>query len=299
MGVKALGAFSGGLDGMVAASILCEQGIDVELATFDSPFFSSEQGRISAEILKLPWRKIDYTEKIISLLKYAPSGYGKNCNPCIDCHTGMFQMLGRIAEEEKFDVIFTGEVVGQRPMSQNIHSLRRVARLSGYKDILLRPLSAKILKPTLPELDGRIDREQLLDINGRSRKRQIALAAKYGIKEYPNPAGGCVLTDENYCRRLKTLMTIPELFTVENCRLIRHGRFFELAKDTIGLVGRDHTDNMELVKLVGENMIIELDDNIPGPTCVLLGNPKYRGDLFALLRRYRRGQTPREGCPLE
>jgi len=285
VGVKALGAFSGGLDGMVAAAVLREQGVEVELATFDSPFFSSEQGRFSAERLKLPWREIDYTEKIISLLKHAPSGYGKNRNPCIDCHTGMFRMLGKIAAEENFDVIFSGEVVGQRPMSQNIHSLRRVSRLSGFKDILLRPLSAKILKPTVPEIDGRINREKLLDINGRSRKRQIALAVHYGIDEYPNPAGGCVLTDENYCKRLKVLMLIPELFTAGNCRLIRHGRFFQITEDTIGLVGRDHSDNLRLVELAGINTVLEIDD-IPAPTGVLLGDTAHIDSLYELIDRY-------------
>ncbi len=284
VGIRALGAFSGGLDGMLAALLLESQGIDVELATFTSPFFSSESGCRGAEQLDLPWREIDYTGEIMGLLHKPLSGFGKNLNPCIDCHAGMFRILGGIAEEEGYDFIFSGEVAGQRPMSQNKNSLNRVARLSGYQDMLLRPLSAKLLRITGPERMGLIDRDLLLSFSGRSRKPQMRLAEEYGIR-YINPGGGCLLTDPNYCDRLKILMSIPGLFTSGNARLIRHGRMFRLSDDTVGLVGRSEGDNAGLESLVNDEITFVLEDR-PGPTGVLIGDPEMLPELVTLVKRY-------------
>lgn len=284
MGVRALGAFSGGLDGILAALILKSQGIEVELATFSSPFFGSEPGRNSAIQLGVPWREIQFTDEIVTLLKNPPSGFGKNLNPCIDCHAGMFRILGGIAEVEGFDIIFSGEVAGQRPMSQNKNSLNRVARLSGFGDIMLRPLSAKLLKATVPEREGLVDREKLLALSGRSRKPQMKLAEEYGIR-YTAPGGGCLLTDPNYCGRLRTLMEIPGMFTGRNARLIRHGRMFRLSEDTIGLVGRSEKDNEYLESLVKDEIKFEQEDR-PGPTGVLIGDPAMLPELITLVKKY-------------
>lgn len=284
MNVKALGAFSGGLDGMVAASLLRSQGIHVELATFTSPFFSSLEGRLAAERLGLPWREIEFTADMMELLHNPPSGFGKNLNPCIDCHAMMFRTLGGVAEREGFHLIFSGEVVGQRPMSQNRNSLNRVANLSGYGRILLRPLSAKLLAKTEPEEMGLVDRNRLLDISGRGRKRQIRLAEEYGFS-YKNPGGGCLLTDPGYCSRLEVLMGIPALFTPRNARLIRHGRFFRLSEDTVCLVGRSEKDNEALEALAGDEVTFSLPD-VPGPTGVLLGDSDLLPGMQALVRKY-------------
>lgn len=286
MGVRALGAFSGGLDGILAALILRSQGIEVELATFSSPFFGSEPGRNSAIQLGLPWREIQFTDEMMILLKNPPSGFGKNLNPCIDCHAGMFRTLGGIAEVEGFDIIFSGEVAGQRPMSQNKNSLNRVAHLSGFGDILLRPLSARLLKATAPEREGLVDREKLLALSGRSRKPQMKLAEEYGIR-YTAPGGGCMLTDPNYCGRLRTLMEIPGMFTGRNAKFIRHGRMFRLSEDTIGLIGRSEKDNEYLESLVKDEITFELEDR-PGPTGVLLGDPAMLPELISLIKKYSR-----------
>lgn len=283
-GFRALGAFSGGLDGMLAALLLESQGIEVELATFKSPFFSSESGYASAKQIDLPWREIDYTAEIMSLLKNPPSGFGKNLNPCIDCHAGMFRIIGEIAEAEGYDFIFSGEVAGQRPMSQNKNSLNRVARLSGYQEILLRPLSAKLLRITDPERGGLVDREKLLRLSGRSRKPQMKLAEEYGI-QYTNAGGGCLLTDPNYCGRLRVLMKIPGFFTEGNARLIKYGRMFMISEDTIGLVGRDERDNEGLESLVKDEITFTLE-NRPGPTGVLIGDPEMLPELIRLVERY-------------
>ena len=176
---------------MLAARLLMEQGIEVHAVTVESPFFSAESGRKAAEELRIPWRAVDFTEEIFALVKAPPSGFGKNMNPCIDCHAAMFAILSRMAREEGFDFIFSGEVLGQRPMSQNKGSLNRVRNLSETGDILLRPLSALLMPPTPVEENGLVDRERLLDLNGRGRTRQLELAEKWGFSFIPSPAGGC------------------------------------------------------------------------------------------------------------
>jgi tRNA U34 2-thiouridine synthase MnmA/TrmU len=264
--------------------LLSSQGVSVELVTFHSPFFSSDEGRRAAGQLGLPWRQMEYTREIMELLLDPPSGFGKNLNPCIDCHAGMFRVLGKLAEKEGFHLIFSGEVLGQRPMSQNRNSLNRVANLSGYGDILLRPLSARLLPETLPEKQGLVDRGRLLDISGRGRKRQMKLAEEFGFS-YRNPGGGCLLTEPNYTRRLKVLMEIPGMLTARNSRLIRHGRFFRLSGDTVALVGRSQEDNEALESLVVDEMTFALED-VPGPTGVLLGDPGMLPALIDLVKRY-------------
>jgi tRNA-uridine 2-sulfurtransferase len=284
MGVRAIGAFSGGLDGLIAAALLRSQGIEVHLATFSSPFFSSESGRQGAEQLSLPWREIDFTERIMSIIKDPPSGFGRNINPCIDCHAEMFGMLGDISLKEGYDIVFSGEVAGQRPMSQNKNSLNRVARLSGYMEILLRPLSAKLLRITEPERNGMVDRGKLLGLSGRSRKPQMKLAEEFGLT-YSNPAGGCLLTEPNYCGRLRILMEIPALFNAKNARLVRFGRIFKLSGNAVGLVGRSQQDNESLEFLVEDEVTYSLEDR-PGPTGVLLGDPEMLPELISLVERY-------------
>lgn len=269
---------------MIAARILLDQGIEVELATFRSPFFSSADGRKAAGAMNLPWREVDFTDEIMKLLRDPPSGFGKNLNPCIDCHAAMFRMLGDLAREEGFDFIFSGEVLGQRPMSQNRNSLNRVANLSGYGRILLRPLSAGLLNETEPERKGLVDRERLLDISGRGRKRQMKLAAEYGLV-YRNPGGGCLLTERDYSRRLEVLLRIPGLFTPRNAELIKHGRFFRLSEDTVCVIGRSEKDNKALESMVEDEVTYSLK-NIPGPTGVLLGDASMLPEMVRLVRRY-------------
>ena len=286
MGVRALGAFSGGLDSMIATKVLIDQGIEVEAVTFSSPFFASDAGRKAAMQLGIPWREIDYSETILSLLRNPPSGFGNNCNPCIDCHAGMFRKLGEIASVEGFDFIFSGEVAGQRPMSQNRGSLNRVAGLSGFKEILLRPLSAGLLPATEMEEKGLVDRSRLLRLSGRSRKPQIRIAEENNL-QYKAPGGGCLLTEPNYCSRLRMLMDIPGLLTDTNAHLIRYGRIFRLSADTIGLVGRSEEDNerLEELALAGGKISFALSDR-PGPTGVLIGNKDNLEKLKSLVTRY-------------
>ncbi len=146
-------------------------------------------------MLGIELRVMDISEIHLKIVLSPKYGYGKGMNPCIDCHALMFREAGNIMESENADFLFSGEVLDERPMSQNYQSLMKVSKESGYKDFIIRPLSAKLLPETIPEQEGKVIREKLLDIRGRSRKRQIELAEYYGITEYPQPAGGCLLTE--------------------------------------------------------------------------------------------------------
>ena len=288
--VRALCSFSGGLDGMLATQLLLDQGIYVEAVTFDSPFFDMKAGKTAAAVLDVPWRSVDFTADIVALLFDPPSGFGKNMNPCIDCHATMFKRLKEIALEEDFDFIFSGEVVGQRPMSQNRGSLNRVKNISNTGDILLRPLSAKILDPTPMEEAGLVDRERLLDLNGRGRTRQLEMAREYGFSHIPSPGGGCLLTDPGYANRLRALRD-ADLLSGDNAGMIKFGRMFLLDR-AVGLVGRSSEEND---KMLEAGMGIQLDiQKVPGPLGVLLGRKTEENLslLTAIMASYTKTQEP-------
>jgi hypothetical protein len=290
MTAKAMGAFSGGLDGLLASRLLIDQGIEVHLATFSSPFFSCAPGREGASVLGVPWRSIDLTNEIIALVNDPPSGFGSHLNPCVDCHATMFRILWTMARAEGFQFIFSGEVLGQRPMSQNRGSLNRVRNLSETEGVLLRPLSALLLEPTAVEQQGLVDRTRLLGLSGRSRKPQIALAREMGLKRIPAPAGGCLLTDPGYSMRLGLLME-KGFLTPESARAIRSGRMFDLG-DAVALVGRSDHDNRALSERTSGTFLKLMD--IPGPLGLLLGR-RSQSNLLSLARLmalYTRGGQP-------
>ena len=206
MSCKGLSLMSGGLDSQLAVRVLERAGAEVEGVCFETPFFSSANARKAAAALGVKLHVLDFTEDEVCLLENPPHGFGGAMNPCIDCHATMIRRAGELMASLGYDFVATGEVQGQRPMSQNKQSLCTVEKSSGLKGRLVRPMSAKLLEPTIPEIEGKLDREKLLDISGRSRDRQIALAKEFGITDYPSPAGGCKLTEEAYGRKLKDLM---------------------------------------------------------------------------------------------
>jgi tRNA U34 2-thiouridine synthase MnmA/TrmU len=230
--VRALGLCSGGLDSTLAGLVLRDQGIDVEWVTFETPFFTAAKARKASEKTGVALTVKAIYPIYIKMLKNPPAGYGKQMNPCMDCHALMFKLAGEMMQEQNFDFLFSGEVLGQRPMSQNKSSLQYVEKHSGFKGYILRPLSAKNLPETIPEKEGLVDRERLLDFAGRGRKPQIALAKKYGLTDYPAPAGGCLLTDVGYSRRLKDLFAHQDECTEEELHLLKYGRHFRLNPDT-------------------------------------------------------------------
>jgi tRNA-specific 2-thiouridylase len=270
--IRALGLFSGGLDSMLAAALLRDQGLEVTLICFVTPFYGPDRARESAAHLGLNLVELDITEKFWPLIFAPPHGFGKGHNPCIDCHLLMIREAGRFMAAHGFQFIFTGEVLGQRPMSQNRGSLNLIARESGRKDLLLRPLSARLLKTTRPEQEGWVDREGLLNLSGRGRKGQMALAATHGISRYPAPAGGCLLTDPGYAARLKELLAHRgESVSRPELEALKWGRHFRLPGGAKAVVGRTQKENeaLEAWRPPGDPLLKV--EGYPGPLVLLFG----------------------------
>lgn len=248
---KALALVSGGLDSILAACLIREQGIEVTAICFKSAFFSSENAERMCEQVGLPLVVVDFTDKHLEMTKNPKYGYGKNMNPCIDCHAMMMSDAGRLLEEMNADFIITGEVLNQRPMSQNRRALDIVKKESGWAKKILRPLSAKRLLPTEMELEELVDRERLLDFNGRSRKPQMELAKKYNITEYPSPAGGCCLTEPQFANRLKNLYESgKEDITSYEVELLKIGRHIDAGNGVKIISTRDSAEYGKLMELL-------------------------------------------------
>jgi len=270
--VRALGLCSGGLDSMLAAVILRQQGIDTEWISFETPFFSADKARKAADLLGISLTVCNITDRYLPMLTAPPCGYGQHMNPCMDCHALMFRIAGEWMEANDFDFLFSGEVLGQRPFSQTRPSLRYVEKHSGRDGYIVRPLSARLLDETIPEKNGWIDRNRLMAISGRSRKEQMALAERFGIRHYPSPAGGCLLTDKGYSDRLRDVFAHQKVYRESELHLLRYGRHFRLSAATRLIVGRTRDENEELVRYVDPSLDVVLKtQGIPGPTAVLPG----------------------------
>jgi hypothetical protein len=257
---------------MLAGAVLRAQDIEVTFICFVTPFYGAARAREAAAQLDLPLKVVDIFEKFQPLLYEPPHGFGKGHNPCIDCHTLMIREAGMVMAAEGFDFVFTGEVLGQRPMSQNRGSLNLVAKESGLAELLLRPLSAKLLRPTRPELEGWVDRERLLNLSGRGRKRQIALAAEHDISRYPAPAGGCLLTDPGFALRIKELLRQQGRVSRRDLELLKWGRHFRLPGGVKAVVGRTERDNDAIfgLKAPGDHCL-NVED-YPGPLVLVIGD---------------------------
>ncbi len=265
---KALALFSGGLDSLLAVKIIQQQGIEVIPVCFVSPFFSAKKAIESGKQLGMFVRTVMLDERYLEMLKDPKHGYGKNMNPCIDCHAFMFKILGDLLPEYKADFLISGEVLGQRPKSQNKTALNTVAKMSEYKDLIVRPLSQKLLPDTKPIIEGWVDKNQLLDFHGRNRKPQMELAQKFGFTDYPSPAGGCLLTDPGYSKRLRDLKD-NGMFESRYIHFLSVGRHFRLDEHTKLILGRNKHDNEYIQKLLSQSIdkaaiALQVKD-IPGP----------------------------------
>lgn len=270
--IKALGLCSGGLDSILSALILKKQGIDVTWVTFKTPFFSPDSAVKASKMTGISLMVEEITKVYMEMLKAPLAGYGKNMNPCMDCHALMFALAGKIMDDKGYDFIFSGEVVGQRPMSQNKNSMNYVEKHSGYKGRILRPLSAKILPETTMEQQGLVDREQLCDISGRSRKVQIRMAQELGVKEYPSPAGGCLLTDKGFSRRLRDLMQVQKVYGKRDLYLLKYGRHLRLNDQTKVVVGKTKGDNNRIQSMCKPDRDITIrHSSLPGPFVLIPG----------------------------
>lgn len=266
---KALSLLSGGLDSQLAVCVLLEQGIHVEAITYRSPFFGSEKGEDAALALGVPHHIIDFTETILEQVQNPAHGLGNAMNPCIDCHTHMIMHAGKLMEEWGFDFIATGEVLAQRPMSQNKQSLGVVARCSKYEDLLVRPLCASLIPPTKPIREGWIDVNKLPAFSGRNRTPQIALARHFGITDYPAPAGGCLLTEERFGQKLKDLLDHEGLDADRtNVWLLPTGRHMRLADDVKIIVGSCQAENDLLEEKAHPEDYRITCPELPSPTAI-------------------------------
>ena len=275
---KALALFSGGLDSSLAVKLVQEQGVEVEAIAFLTPFYSAKPGGFSleraAQQLGVPLTVVRLGLDYLRVIRKPKYGYGKHMNPCIDCRIYMLQKAKQYAKRIGASFIITGEVLGERPMSQNWKALKIIEEESSLKGRLLRPLSAKLLPPTEPEKAGIVDRNRLLDIRGRSRKRQLALARVYGITLYQSPAGGCLLTYKEFVAKLRDLLMHRKRVSMADLELLKVGRHFRFGDNKI-IVGRNREENEMLLRLKGRNDYFFEAQGCGSPTTLLQG-PKTR-----------------------
>ena len=260
----AIALFSGGLDSALAILLMLKQNIKVTALTFmthfgcdisdhsscgGNPYPVSEKFGFDVKLMHLG-------DKFIEIVKNPKYGYGKNMNPCVDCRILMLREAKVFMDLIGADFIITGEVLGQRPKSQMRNMMNTVLRDSDLSGHLVRPLSAKLFDETIPEKEGLLDRNQLEDISGRSRRRQMDMAEQFGLEDYPSPAGGCLLTDPSYSRRLKDLLTHSPNIDFNDLNLLRTGRHFRLNENSKVIIGRNEADNDKLLQYAKDEYYI-------------------------------------------
>lgn len=283
--IKAVGLLSGGLDSTLAVRVVLEQGIEVTALHFRTGFSYVERDRAvgqattpsdaerAAAMLGVNLEIIDISAEYRPLVLHPRYGYGSGMNPCVDCRIFLLRQAKSWIEEHGYHFVFTGEVVGQRPKSQMRATLKTVERESGLRGYLLRPLSAKLLDPTVPEQRGWVDREKLYGIGGRGRKEQIALAERFGISDYPQPSGGCCyLIDQTYSRRLRDLLAHEgsEALTPDRVQLLAVGRHLRLPSGRKIVIGRRERENDYLATCGVEGVLLTTPEH-PGPTTLMPG----------------------------
>lgn len=316
MKAKAIALYSGGLDSTLAILVMLRQGVDVTALTFlthfgcdisdrsscsKNPFMAAEQFGFSVKLCHL-------ADKFIEIVKAPKYGHGKNMNPCIDCRILMLREAKEFMKLTGADFIITGEVLGQRPMSQRKETFPLIDREAGLEGYVLRPLTALNLKPTIPEEQGLVKRELLYGFNGRSRKPQISLAEEFGLKDYPSPAGGCLLTDPIYSYRLKELLSHNPDPSIKEINLLRVGRHFRLSPHCKAIVGRDEEENTMieslaergdyLLKVIGHGSpvtilsghVTERDIKIAGSICARYSDGKHMPELKVQIEKKAEGK---------
>ena len=274
---------SGGLDSALAAKLMLEQGIDVHglFLSMSWGCCEKERAHACAAQLGIPLMVLGVGDAYLDVIRDPKYGYGSGMNPCVDCRIYMFRIARRYMEDLGAGFVVTGEVLGQRPMSQMRRPLSIIEAESGLEGLLLRPLSAQLLEPTLPELLGVVDRERLLRLAGRSRQEQMALAASSGITGYSTPAGGCLLTDEHFARKAKDLFAHEERPTTKDMELLTIGRHFRIGPKTKILLGRNELENL-LLEGHAEGGYTCLRPKFPAPTALIVGEWTDEGERIAV-----------------
>ena len=271
--MKAIALFSGGLDSTLAIKLIRDQGIDVLAINISTGFGSTKDRRSHMEDMckqvGAEFRIVDIQDEYLQDVLFDPKhGYGKNFNPCIDCHAKMFAVAKRIMEAEGASFLISGEVMGQRPMSQNKDALQTVLDESNCDGLLLRPMSAKKLAPTIAEINGWVDRDKLEGISGRSRERQLELAKEIGLENFESPGGGCLLTDENFSKKMFDIVK-HDTFEVKDILVMKYGRHLRLSESAKLVVGRNQEENEHLQNIENDKYYHIRTVGINGPHAML------------------------------
>jgi len=278
--IKTLGLLSGGLDSHIAVKLMLKLGYDVTVLNFMSPFCTctkkSDGCKSAAHMIAkecgLKIKTIFMGNDYLEMLRSPKFGYGSGMNPCIDCRVMMFRQTKKVMDEMGAKFVFTGEVVSQRPMSQMRDRLRKIEKESGMEGLIVRPLSAAVMEPTIPETMGWIDRDEMLKISGRSRKPQIEIGRELGIKkEMLCSSGGCLLTDGHFAVKMKDMLEHTETADVKDARLLRLGRHFRLNGECKIIVGRNEKENIRLSRMTKDADTLIRISNYPGPDVILKG----------------------------
>ena len=297
MAIKAVVLFSEGLDSTLAVKLMQEQGIELVAVNFVTPFSienkdKKKNGMIieRAKELNVELKLYKVGDDYFQIVKNPRYGYGKNLNPCIACRIWMFKKAKELMQETGAKFVVSGEVLGQRPMSQKRHTMEIIEKESGLEGLIVRPLTAKLLTSSIPEQKGWVKREKFFDILGRSRIRQFDLAQKLKITNYDNPAGGCLLTDSIFCLKIKDLIN-SNMFNIKNISLVKSGRYFSISNDFKLVVGRDKQENEKLMSLAGGGDLI-LKSEVKGPIAIGRGeiNDKYIQIVLEIVAYYCKGQ---------
>ncbi len=272
-GPKALVLFSGGLDSQLAVHLIRDQGVDVTGVHFVSVFWEGSEQRVraAADEVKLRLLEPEISRDMLQLVAAPRHGYGKCMNPCLDCKILMLSRAKRIMDEQGWQFLVTGEVIGQRPMSQRRDCFPLLEKLANVRGLIVRPLSGKLLPATVAEEQGWIDREQLLEVSGRSRRVQLEMAGRLGLSAYSTPAGGCLLTDPGFSGRMRDLLLNEQMPDVQDVRLLRLGRHFRLRPSLKLVVGRNEEENRRLQTYLSSTDLKIDPHDVPGPLAILRG----------------------------
>jgi len=291
---KAVALLSGGLDSTLAIRLMLEQGIEVYALNFLTVFCTctskgcTHQATKVAEEFKIPIKVMNITKEYMEIVKNPKYPRGRNMNPCIDCRIFTFKKAKEFMKEIEASFVITGEVMGQRPMSQRKQAILTIEKESGLEGLIVRPLSAKFFEPTIPEKERVIDREKLLGIQGRRRVEQIALAKEFNINDYPCPAGGCLLTDKGFSARIKDLFKYMPEYDISDLHLLKIGRHFRISDNLKFIVGRDSKENEKLMGLSKEGDFIFDALDIPSAVGLARGRVSEKGitAMASILARY-------------
>jgi tRNA-uridine 2-sulfurtransferase len=296
MNKKAIVLLSGGLDSSLAAKLMLDQGIDVVALNFTSPFCTCtprksgcrHQASVVALELGIEIKVLSKGMDYLEIVKNPPHGHGRGMNPCIDCRIYILRKAREMMAPLGASFVVTGEVLGQRPMSQHRQAIKIIEKESGLEGLILRPLSAGLFEPTRPEQEGVVDREKLLSIAGRSRKPQIELAADMGLRDYPCPAGGCLLTDRVVASRLRDLFARMPGYGMDDIHLLKIGRHFRISPSLKVVVGRNQSENQGLEPHVKTGYALFHPESFRGPAALACGMPGEDESLLigGILARY-------------